>query len=171
MKRTIVNFTWEHPEAQNVFARWGGFPDEQTSSLEADRIEDLLQITPSAHILDVGCGTDRHSLELAKRGYHVVGIDIAESYLKLAQEKAAQQHLSVEFRLQRGSELQEEDTFDAIFAYYHTLGFLTDEELRIHVQHIWHALKSDHLFLLVLAGPSVTTLLCSVRSILRMDIA
>jgi len=39
-------------------------------------------------ILDIGCGTGRHSIELLKLGYDVTGIDLSESQLKKAREKA-----------------------------------------------------------------------------------
>ncbi|GAB4517663.1 MAG: hypothetical protein OHK0046_24470 [Anaerolineae bacterium] len=40
-------------------------------------------------ILDVGCGPGYITLELARAGYHVVGIDIAESAIEIAKETAA----------------------------------------------------------------------------------
>lgn len=45
-------------------------------------------LKPGAAILDVGCGTGRHSVELARRGYKVTGIDLSAEMLKEAREKA-----------------------------------------------------------------------------------
>ena len=52
------------------------------------------------NILDVGCGTGRHAIELAKRGYKVTGIDLSPSQLKRAAGKAKAAGVKVEF-LQR----------------------------------------------------------------------
>jgi len=46
----------------------------------------------------VGCGTGRHSIELTKRGYNVTGIDLSESQLALAREKAKTSNLNIDFR-------------------------------------------------------------------------
>ena len=48
--------------------------------------------------MDIGCGTGRHSIELAKRGYTVVGIDLSESLLERAKEKASERNLQIVFQ-------------------------------------------------------------------------
>ena len=65
---------------------------------ECDFIEREIGQDKALKILDIGCGTGRHALELARRGYAVVGVDLSESLLKRAREKAATQGLSVDFR-------------------------------------------------------------------------
>src|SRR5215469_14902926 len=49
-------------------------------------------------ILDVGCGTGRHAIELTKRGYNMTGIDLSESQLERAREKAEAENLTIDFR-------------------------------------------------------------------------
>lgn len=39
-------------------------------------------------ILDLACGFGRHSLEFARRGYEVTGIDITPAYIDYANEQA-----------------------------------------------------------------------------------
>src|SRR5665811_785858 len=55
---------------------------------EVDFIEEELGFNRSATILDLGCGTGRHAIELAKRGYTVTAVDLSASQLDLAREKA-----------------------------------------------------------------------------------
>jgi len=64
---------------------------------EVDFIEKEIDYNKSFRILDIGCGTGRHSIELAKRGYNVVGIDLSESMLKRAKEKARNENAKVDF--------------------------------------------------------------------------
>jgi SAM-dependent methyltransferase len=69
----------------------------QGTSGECDFIEKELKYDKSLKILDVGCGTGRHSVELAKRGYNVTGVDLSESQLQRAKEKAGIENLEISF--------------------------------------------------------------------------
>ena len=64
---------------------------------EVDFIEKELDYDKNKLILDVGCGTGRHSLELARRGYSVTGIDLSESMLEKARKTAAIENLKIDF--------------------------------------------------------------------------
>ncbi|MCK5171492.1 MAG: methyltransferase domain-containing protein, partial [Bacteroidales bacterium] len=46
---------------------------------ECDFIEKEIEYKKQARILDIGCGTGRHAIELTKRAYKVTGIDLSES--------------------------------------------------------------------------------------------
>ncbi|MEZ4711572.1 MAG: methyltransferase domain-containing protein [Caldilineaceae bacterium] len=56
---------------------------------EVDFLESELALAPGSRILDVGCGAGRHTVELARRGYRVTGLDFSAGMLAEA-EKAAQ---------------------------------------------------------------------------------
>jgi SAM-dependent methyltransferase len=55
---------------------------------EADLIESLLRETDVSRVLDAGCGTGRVAIELAARGFSVVGVDLDEAMLAAARAKA-----------------------------------------------------------------------------------
>ena len=55
---------------------------------EVDAIVAALELSPGQRILDVGCGPGRHALELAGRGFQVVGIDISSTFIDLARDGA-----------------------------------------------------------------------------------
>lgn len=46
---------------------------------EVDAVLDLVELGPGARVLDVGCGDGRHTVELARRGFHVTGIDASDT--------------------------------------------------------------------------------------------
>jgi SAM-dependent methyltransferase len=50
-------------------------------------------------VLDAGCGTGENALHLGSLGLSVVGVDVAETALASAREKAAARGISVEFAL------------------------------------------------------------------------
>ena len=64
---------------------------------EVDFLLDELRLRPGASILDVGCGTGRHSIELAKRGYVMTGIDLSAQMLGKAAETANAAGVDVEW--------------------------------------------------------------------------
>lgn len=74
---------------ENVFVRH--------TKQEVDFFLSLFPIEKGASILDVGCGTGRHSIELAKRGYRVTGLDLSEGMLAEARRAAAQEGVEVEW--------------------------------------------------------------------------
>jgi ubiquinone/menaquinone biosynthesis C-methylase UbiE len=80
---------------------------------ECDFLEQEFKLNKSLKILDVGCGTGRHAIELTKRGYSVTGIDLSESQLARAREKAAENGLTIDFRQADARDLPFEGEFDA----------------------------------------------------------
>ena len=48
-------------------------------------------------VLDAGCGTGENALRIASLGLHVVGVDVAETAVSIAREKAAARGLDADF--------------------------------------------------------------------------
>ena len=65
---------------------------------ECDFIEKEINYDKTLSIIDIGCGTGRHSIELTERGYKVIGIDLSESQLERAKAKAKAQNLQIDFQ-------------------------------------------------------------------------
>ena len=62
---------------------------------EVDFLINELGLAPGATILDVGCGTGRHTIALAARGYRMTGLDLSAAMLAKAAEKARAAQLQV----------------------------------------------------------------------------
>lgn len=62
---------------------------------EVDFLVEELRLQPGAAVLDVGCGTGRHTIELARRGFAVTGVDLSEGMLAEARRTAGQAGLEV----------------------------------------------------------------------------
>jgi cyclopropane fatty-acyl-phospholipid synthase-like methyltransferase len=54
-----------------------------------------LGLNAGQRILDVPCGFGRHSVELAKRGYRVTGIDISSTFIEILKKRIALEELSI----------------------------------------------------------------------------
>lgn len=88
-------------------------PFAQNTVAEVDFFVSLFPIAAGATILDVGCGTGRHSVELAKRGYRVTGLDLSEGMLQVARAKAAEAKVDVRFIHGDATNFDLGETFDA----------------------------------------------------------
>ncbi|MGM0568852.1 MAG: class I SAM-dependent methyltransferase [Elusimicrobiota bacterium] len=88
---------WYESLFENYAATYDKESFTQGTKGECDFIEKEIGFNKSLKILDVGCGTGRHSIELTKRGYNVVGVDLSHSQLERAKEKATAQNLVIDF--------------------------------------------------------------------------
>jgi len=79
---------------------------------ECDFIEAEAGQDKSIKIIDIGCGTGRHAIELAKRGYKVSGVDLSESQLARAREKAKEAGVAIDFKKHDARALPFEGEFD-----------------------------------------------------------
>src|ERR1700743_2538004 len=66
---------------------------------EVDRVVKILQPSGDERVLDLACGSGRHSLELRRRGFQGVGADISPELIEIARREAAEQGLEVDFVL------------------------------------------------------------------------
>ena len=65
---------------------------------ECNFLEQEMDFNKQARILDIGCGTGRHLIELASRGYlDLTGVDLSISQLARGREKAAEKDLNISF--------------------------------------------------------------------------
>jgi SAM-dependent methyltransferase len=76
---------------------YDGYPFTRATTAEVDFLLDVLSLPPGCSVLDVGCGTGRHSVELARRGRTVTGLDISEGMLAQARTRADAAGVTVEW--------------------------------------------------------------------------
>lgn len=72
-----------------------------------------LDLPAGASILDVGCGTGRHAVELAKLGYRVTGLDLSAAMLAVAAQKAKTAKVEVEWVQSDAARFSVPAAFDA----------------------------------------------------------
>lgn len=119
-------------------------PYTQGTQGEVDFIEQEIGHDRSKTILDVGCGTGRHALELSRRGYKVVGFDLSESLLSRGREKAQAENLDVTFIAGDARTLDFEAQFDVALSICEGAFSLmeTDEMHLLILKNVTRALKS-----------------------------
>jgi len=103
---------------EELFENYAATYDRETFTQgtigEVDFIEQEISFDKTKRILDLGCGTGRHAIELAKRGYEVIGVDLSVSQLKRAKEKAEKAGVKVDFFQKDARQLDFNQEFDLV---------------------------------------------------------
>ncbi|MBI9107862.1 MAG: class I SAM-dependent methyltransferase [Spirochaetales bacterium] len=136
---------------------------------DPDRMEDtgidvsglikLAGLKDEMDILDLCCGEGRHSLEFARRGFHVTGIDITEPYLEQAEKSAKDEELDITFLRRDVREYVQEDGFDFAMNYFSSFGYFDDpEDDLLFCSNTCRSLKAGGSFLIDTIGKETAAL-------------
>jgi len=117
------------------------FLTPQATQAEAEFAIDALGLTPGAQVLDVGCGYGRHAMELAARGFHVVGLDMSTPLLVRGGEEAHRRGLTINFVRGDMREFDFEAQFDGAYCLFSTFGYFDDETNKKTISNIARALR------------------------------
>ena len=97
------------------------------------RLFDMHGVPQGGTLLDMGCGIGRVSIPLAKKGYHVVGVDLSPSYIQRAIEYAKEEGVTDHTRFIEGdmrnigSVLTDFSGFDAVLSMWTSMGYWDEE--------------------------------------------
>ncbi|MBN1393486.1 MAG: methyltransferase domain-containing protein [Pirellulales bacterium] len=139
---------------ETLFANYGKTYDKESFTQgtvgEADFVERELGADRTKRILDIGCGTGRHAVELAKRGYRVTGFDLSEGQLRAARQKAAAAGASVDFQRRDATQPHFHEEFDAAIMFCEGAFSLmeTDEKNYAVLEHAAAALRPGGILLM-----------------------
>jgi SAM-dependent methyltransferase len=107
-------------------------------------------------VLDVCCGVGRHALELARRGYEVVGLDRTRSYIQSCRAAAAREVLDVKFVLSDAYSARLEGRFDAAISMFMSFGYYDDESRNLGLlSNLYSLLNSNGSLLIQVVGKEV----------------
>jgi cyclopropane fatty-acyl-phospholipid synthase-like methyltransferase len=117
---------------------------------EVDFLINELKLAKGAKTLDIGCGAGRHSLELARRGFESVGIDISSGLVEVAKNVASKEKLNATFNVQDARRLEFQSDFDAAICLCEGAFGLAGDEAghRDILQGVYRALKPGGSFVL-----------------------
>ncbi|MBA2664102.1 MAG: class I SAM-dependent methyltransferase [Bradymonadaceae bacterium] len=126
---------------------------EQTSPDAIDQtiafIADRLALAPGARIFDQCCGVGRLSLPLAERGYEVVGIDQAGSYIEHAQAQVQTRGLSVAFHTADAFDFVPEKPCAGAINWWTSFGYATNDHTNLRMlERAFEALEPGGRFML-----------------------
>jgi SAM-dependent methyltransferase len=100
---------------------------------EVERAMRMLRPQGGERVLDLACGSGRHSLELKRQGFEVVGSDISPELLEIARSDASKEGLEVSFVEADLRELDFDDEFDIVLSLNDgAIGYLETDEENLH---------------------------------------
>ncbi|MCL2726433.1 MAG: methyltransferase domain-containing protein [Polyangiaceae bacterium] len=121
---------------------------DQAILREVDFIEESLGCEAGATILDLACGTGRHAVELAARGYQVVGFDLSLAMLARASDEAQERKQKINFVQGDMREISFDEAFDGIYTWNTSFGYFDEEKNNAVIAKVHKALKKGGQFLL-----------------------
>ena len=134
--------------------RWAQFGADEARFIAA-----LPGVTPAAtSVLDFGCGTGRHAVELGGMGFEVTGIDYLENLVARARENADRKEFSnVRFETANCRDVDLGGKFDLVLCLYDVIGTYADEsENRKIIANIVHHLRAGGVALISVMNLELT---------------
>ncbi|WP_438017330.1 methyltransferase domain-containing protein [Sorangium sp. So ce315] len=122
--------------------------DPKVVRREVDFIEERLGVEKGAVILDLACGAGGHAIEIASRGYSVVGYDLSLAMLARAADDAQDRGQKLNFLQGDMREMTFEETFDGVYCWSTSFGYFDDEKNADVLARIRRALRSGGMLLL-----------------------
>lgn len=115
-------------ELPNEFWRRAAGP--QLTAADVAFVQARLRLAPGARILDVPCGSGRHTLALAAAGYRVTGVDISAEAIGHARRAAVAAGVDVELTVADMRRIPRTGDFDAAVCLGNSFGYLGTAGLR-----------------------------------------
>jgi SAM-dependent methyltransferase len=125
-----------------------GRVSEEETWKDVDFICDVLDLHEGAKVLDLFCGTGRHSLELARRGYLSTGIELNPGYLELGKQSSKGIANAPKFIQGDVRYVDFGEGYDAVIVMFQSFGYFSDREDISVLSKIFDALKPKGRFLI-----------------------
>jgi SAM-dependent methyltransferase len=147
-RRKKLRRNWWEELFNDDYLRTVPIPHPRVIARQCDFIEQRFGLARGATILDVGCGLGLHAVELTRRGYLVVGLDLSLPMLARAADEAQDSGFKINFLHADMREMNFDGAFDAVLCYNTTFGYFDDEGNKQVVERLYRALKPRGLLLL-----------------------
>ena len=142
---------------------------EERTQREAEFIAGALGLAKGARVCDLACGTGRHAVEMARRGYDVTAVDFNARYLELGAQAAQAAGVRVAWTQGDMREFGFERAFDAVYSYFTSFGYYSDDENERVLANVAGALVPGGRFLIDVLNRDYVLLHPSQRSWIQRE--
>ena len=117
---------------------YNAFYKDKDYKKAAKQVDSLLQKYGNnvKKLINFGCGTGRHDIELAKMGYQCSGIDMSSLMIEIARKNAREQELEIDYGVSDIRTYEPIEKYDAVISLFHVMSYQNSNE------DILNALKS-----------------------------
>lgn len=109
---------------------YNAFYREKDYKAEAEQADCLLKKygVNVSRLINFGCGTGRHDIELTKMGYQCSGIDISPLMIEIARENAGRIGAEIDFSVADIRNFRPEIRYDAVISLFHVMSYQTKNQ-------------------------------------------
>jgi SAM-dependent methyltransferase len=132
-------------EVEDYLLTYGDDLTDERTEAEVASLVKSIELDSPQKILDLACGFGRHANRLAALGHTVIGIDYMPGFLKIAQEKAAEMGVKVDYHQGDMRQIRFEGEFDRVILLFTSFGYFEDSENEQVIQGMARALKPGGL--------------------------
>lgn len=140
---------------------YNAFYKDKDYAKEARQIDEILKkYGPNIHsVINYGCGTGKHDIELSRIGYSCTGIDLSETMIEVAKQNSKNEEKKIDFSVADIRKFEPKKKYDVVISLFHVMSYQnSNEDIRAAFQSARKALERDKLFLFDLwYGPGVLT--------------
>lgn len=144
---------------QNYALYYNAFYQDKDYAAEAEQVDALLKKYGGTvkKIINYGCGTGRHDIELSKRGYYCTGVDISPLMIDTAIDNAKRENLEIKFSVEDIRYYEPSEKYDAVVSMFHVISYQnSNDDIMSAFRTARKALNQGGLFLFdVWYGPGV----------------
>ncbi len=145
---------WYEDIFEGEYIRTHDRPDARLIKREVDFIEESLGVEKHAVVLDLACGMGDQALELSSRGYSVVGLDLSQGMLDIANRGIKRRqsgdpgYNAPTFTQGDMREMSYDEAFDGVYCWSTSFGYFDDEKNLAVLAKVHRALRQGGMFLL-----------------------
>lgn len=74
-------------------------------------------------IINYGCGTGKHDIELARMGYQCTGIDLSSLMIDIARKNIKEENVDISFYVNDIRNFEPKERYDAVISLFHVMSY------------------------------------------------
>ncbi len=108
---------------------YNAFYEDKDYKKEAAQVDSMLKrFGGGKRLLNFGCGTGRHDIELSQLGYQCTGVDMSPLMVEIAKKNAAEGNHEIGFSVADVRQYEPKRTYDGVISLFHVMSYQNENE-------------------------------------------